>query len=117
MVYAESRFHLQSLTRPYTLMDAAFLRDYLDYYNEHQDGVTKNMKMLFKYLEEHKGITLIEEQQMDVKCLNTPEMKDALAEAYEAMRQDVDYEAALIDRWCGGIELVPMPADLKELLG
>ena len=72
--------------------------------------------MQFKYLEEHKGITLTEEQQMDVKCLNTPEMKDALAEAYEAMSQNADYEAALIDRWCGGIELVPMPADLKELM-
>ena len=29
------------LTRPYTLMDAAFLRDYLDYYNEKQSGWRK----------------------------------------------------------------------------
>lgn len=104
------------LTRPYTLMDATFLRDYLDYYYEHQGGVAKNMKMLFNYLEEHKGIILTEEQQMDGKYLNTPAMKEALAEAYEAMSQNVDYEAALIDRWCGGIELVPMPSDLKELM-
>ena len=104
------------LPRPYTLLDVVFLRDYLDYYYSNQDKVSTNMKIMFDYLKEHKGIALTEEQQKDAEFLNTPEMNDALSEAYGALIQRPDYEAALIDRWCGGIELVPMPADLKELM-
>ena len=104
------------LTRPYTLSDVVFLRDYLDYYYEHQSGVAKNMKMLFDYLEANKGIVLTEEQQTNMDFLNTPEMDEALNEAYEALINNPEYEAALIDRWCGGMKLVPMPDDLKELM-
>ena len=104
------------LPRPYTLSDVVFLRDYLDYYYEHQSGVAKNMKMLFDYLETNKGIVLTEEQQTDMDFLNTPEMSDAMNDAYEVLINDPAYETALIDRWCGGMELVPMPDDLKELM-
>ena len=104
------------LTRPYTLSDVVFLRDYLDYYYEQQGGVSKNMKMLFDYLKANKGIVLTEEQQTNMDFLNTPEMDEALNDAYEVLINDPEYEAALIDRWCGGMELVPMPDDLKELM-
>ncbi|MBR5204681.1 MAG: hypothetical protein IKW32_05615, partial [Bacteroidaceae bacterium] len=104
------------LTRPYTLSDVVFLRDYLDYYYEHQGGVDKNMQMTFDYLEKNKGIVLTEEQKTDMDFLNTPEMDVALNDAYEVLINDPEYESALIDRWCGGMELVPMPDDLKELM-
>ena len=104
------------LTRPYTLSDVVFLRDYLDYYYEHQGGVDKNMQMTFDYLEENKGIVLTEEQKTDMDFLNTPEMDVALNDAYEVLINDPEYESALIDRWCGGMKLVPMPDDLKELM-
>jgi thiol-disulfide isomerase/thioredoxin len=104
------------LTRPYTLSDVVFLRDHLDYYYEQQGGVSKNMKMLFDYLKANKGIVLTEEQQTNMDFLNTPEMDEALNDAYEVLINDPEYEAALIDRWCGGMELVPMADDLKELM-
>lgn len=104
------------LTRPYTLSDVVFLRDYLDYYYEHQGGVDKNMQMTFDYLEANKGIVLTEEQKTDMNFLNTPEMDVALNDAYEVLINDPEYEAALIDRWCGGMKLVSMPDDLKELM-
>ena len=72
--------------------------------------------MLFDYLEANKGIVLTEEQQTDMDFLNTPEMSEAMNEAYEVLINDPEYEAALIDRWCGGMKLVPMPDDLKELM-
>lgn len=114
MQKADSIFNC--LTRPYTLGGVTFLRDYLNYYYEHQGGIAKNMKIVFDYLKEHKGIALTEEQQKDVEFLNTPEMDEVLLEAYEVLVHRPDYEAALINRWCGGIELVPMPDDLKELM-
>ena len=114
MQKADSIF--RCLPRPYTLSELIFIRDYLDYYYEHQGGVAKHMQMMFDYLEKNKGMVLSKEQQMDTELLNSPEMKMALQEAYEALIQTPEYEAALIDRWSGGIELVPMPTDLKELM-
>lgn len=104
------------LPRPYTLVDLSVFRDYLDYYNEHREGVATNMKMMFDYIEKEKGIVLTEEQRLDVECLNTPEMKNAMDEAYQYLSQLPEYEAALIDRWAGGVYLFPLPDDLKELM-
>ena len=103
-------------TRPYTLMDVTFLRDYLDYYYDYQGGTYKNMKMIFEYLKANKGIVVTEEQQADIDFINTPEMTKAINEAYEVLIQMPEYEAALIGRWSGGVEMVSMPADLKELM-
>lgn len=114
MIHADSIFGI--FPRPYTLGDLTFLRDYLDYYYEQHTKVAGNMKMLFDYLKEHKGMDLTEEQQMDWEFLNTPEMRVAVSEASYAMSSNPLYEAALIERWCGGIGLVSMPDDLKELM-
>ena len=114
MKHADSVFQL--FPRPYTLGDLSFLRDYLDYNYEQQTKVAGNMKMLFDYLKEHKGMELNDEQQMDWDFLNTPEMNEALREAASAMNSNPQYEAALIERWCGGVGLVPMPEDMKELM-
>lgn len=104
--------------RPYTLGSLTFLRDYLDYYYEqHQASAAPNMKMLFGYMKEHLGMELTEQQQMDWNYLNTPGVSAALNEAAMALAPDPAYEAALIDRWCGGIGLVSaMPDDLKQLM-
>lgn len=114
MQKADSIFRI--LPRPYTLVDLSVFRDYLDYYNEHREGVATNMKMMFDYIEREKGIVLTEEQRLDVEYLNTPEMKSAMNEAYQYLSQLPEYEAALIDRWAGGVYLVPIPNDLKELM-
>lgn len=114
MQKADSIFRI--LPRPYTLVDLSVFRDYLDYYNEHREGVAANMKMMFDYIEKEKGIVLTEEQRLDVECLNTPEMKNAMDEAYQYLSQLPEYEAALIDRWAGGVYLFPLPDDLKELM-
>ena len=114
MQKADSIFRI--LPRPYTLVDLSVFRDYLDYYNEHREGVATNMKMMFDYIEKEKGIVLTEEQRLDVECLNTPEMKNAMDEAYQYLSQLPEYEAALIDRWAGGVYLFPLPDDLKELM-
>lgn len=114
MIHADSIFSI--FPRPYTLCDLTFLRDYLDYYYEQHTKVAGNMKMLFDYLKEHKGMELSEEQQMDFDYLNTPEMRVALSEASAVMSSNPKYEAALVDRWCGGVGLVSMPDDLKELM-
>lgn len=104
------------LPRPYTLVDLSVFRDYLDYYNEHREGVATYMKMMFDYIEREKGIVLTEEQRLDVEYLNTPEMKSAMNEAYQYLSQLPEYEAAMIDRWAGGVYLFPIPNDLKELM-
>ena len=114
MSHADSIFGI--FPRPYTLGDLTFLRDYLDYYYEQHTKVAGNMKMLFDYLKEHKGMELTEEQQMDGEFLNTPEMRVAVSEASDAMSSNPSYEAALIERWCGGVGLVSMPEDLKQLM-
>ena len=114
MNHADSIFSI--FPRPYTLGDLTFLRDYLDYYYEQHTKVAGNMKMLFDYLKEHKGMELTEEQQMDGEFLNTPEMRVAVSEASDAMSSNPSYEAALIERWCGGVGLVSMPEDLKQLM-
>lgn len=107
----------QNLPRPYTLMYTSVFRDYLDYYYEqHQQEAAPNMMMLFDYIKENKGVTLTKEQQMDYEYLNSPEISRALSEAADALRQNPAYEAALIERWYGGVELVSMPDDLKELM-
>ena len=114
MQKADSIFRI--LPRPYTLVDLSVFRDYLDYYNEHREGVATYMKMMFDYIEREKGIVLTEEQRLDVEYLNTPEMKSAMNEAYQYLSQLPEYEAAMIDRWAGGVYLFPIPNDLKELM-
>lgn len=102
--------------RPYTLTSATFLCDYLDYYNERKAIVAPTMKMMLDYLNAEKGITLTEAQQQDMTYLRSPEMRELLGEAYKALASSPAYEAALIDQYCGGLDIVSVPSDLKELM-
>lgn len=102
--------------RPYTLMRLTFLRDYLDYYGERAAEMPGTAKLMMEYLNEKKGMTLTEAQWKDAAFLATPEMRAAIGEAYKALSSLPEYESAVLSQNCGGLDAVPVPGDMKELM-